>query len=102
MTKNDKSSAPRRTSTKEAVERSVPPREMREKVNVMALLADMYPRNGEDYAVHLFYRSKENRRNPFFSCTSKFLDSDNETAHLVINDNKYVVNIRTGVIRLEN
>lgn len=98
----NKSQGPRRTSTKEAVERSVPVRESREKVNVMEILADPYPRNGEDYAIHLFHRSKENRRNVFFTCTGKSMDNDNETAHLIINDNRYQVNIKTGVINSVN
>ena len=102
MNKPVKSSAPRRTTTKEATERSQPaPREYQKEINVMAILADPYPRNGEDYAMQLFYRSKQNRRNPFFTCHEKRLDNDNETAHLMINGSKYQINIRTGSIFTE-
>lgn len=99
---------PRRTSTKEAGDRNIPApvKEFRpyvnQNINVMAILADHHPMNGEDYAIQLFYRSKENRRNPFFTCTEKKMESDNETAHITVNSNRYQVNIRTGQINIEH
>lgn len=64
------------------------------KIDVMAILADQYPKNGEDYAVHLWYKS--HGHNPRFYVTEKSFNSDdNETAILVVNGQRWSINIRT-------
>jgi hypothetical protein len=103
--KNDKSVQPRRTSTKEASERNAPQPVVQQQeqailIDVMPILADPHPMNGEDYALQLFYKSKENHRNLNIQCTHKSLNQDNETATLVVNQKRYEVNIRTGIISL--
>ena len=89
----------RRTSTKEATKRSevVSEQSVQEqtKIDVMAILAEKYPMNGEDYAIQLFYKTN---RNAFMKVTAKCMDEDQETAHLEINGNRYKVNIRTAKI----
>ena len=92
----------RRTSTKEATKRiesntvvENTTTQPENKIDVMAILAEKYPMNGEDYAIQLFYKSN---RNPFMKVTAKCLDEDQETGHLEINGNRYKVNIRTAKI----
>jgi hypothetical protein len=87
--------APRRTSTREANDRSAP-FHRQESVNVMTILADKYPEKAEDYALHLYYLA--NKHNPFFQCTSQRLDANMEDVHVTINGSDYQINIRSGVI----
>jgi hypothetical protein len=62
-------------------------------VNVMKILAEPHPVDGEDYAIHLWY--KAHGHNPRFTVTEKSFDrSDNETATLVVNGERWQVNIR--------
>ena len=65
------------------------------RIDVMAILADPHPQNGEDYAIQLWYRT---HRNPRFTVTSKSIDADQEVASLVINGNRLLINIRTGKV----
>jgi len=83
---------PRRTTTREANERSAP----RSDINVMGILSDRHPARPEDYAIQLFYRA--NKHNPFFYCAEKRMDINMENAYLTINGAQYNINIRTGVI----
>lgn len=95
---------PRRTSLREVSEKSVSfqPPVTTEQIDVMAILAQRHPEKGEDYAIQLWFRS--NKHNPFFKVQSKQLDMDIESATfmelstLVVNNQMYKVNIRTGVI----
>ena len=93
-----KSPMPKRTSTKEATERNEKSVDVKyvPNINVMAILADAHPIRGEDYAIHLYY--KANRHYPFFNCTYKAMEDNNEDAVLVIDNIRYNINIRTGVI----
>jgi hypothetical protein len=91
---------PKKTSMKEVSHREeefIPqPRIDTTQINTMAILADPYPKNGEDYAVQLFYKTY---RNPHIRVTEKSLSDDLETANITVNDTKYTVNIRTGKIQ---
>lgn len=94
-----KSPMPKRTSSKEASERGHDKQaDLRvvHNVNVLEILTNYHPERGEDYALHLYYRS--NKHYPFFNCTFKSLNQNNEDATLVIDGKQYQVNIRTGVI----
>src|SRR5271154_1257854 len=91
-----KSFTPKRTSTKEAVERTEKPEPRQANINVMEILANYHPERGEDYAIHVFYRSK--RRNPFAICSYKAISENNEDATIIMDNVRYGVNIRTGVI----
>lgn len=66
-------------------------------INFMKIVAQDHPDCGEDYALQLWYKTY---KDAFAKCTSKTLDEDLETAHLVINEKHYIVNIRTGKINL--
>lgn len=62
-------------------------------INVMKILADPYPMEGEDYAIHLWY--KAHKHNPHFVVSEKtFNKEDNETATLVVNGERWQINIR--------
>jgi len=67
-------------------------REYIKPINIMDLINQSHPENGEDYALQLWYKTYHN---VFAKCTEKTLDDDLETAHLVIDKKHYVVNIRT-------
>lgn len=63
-------------------------------INVLKILSDPHPVEGEDYAIHLWY--KTHGHNPRFTVTEKsFNKDDNETATLVVNGERWQVNIRT-------
>jgi hypothetical protein len=89
---------PRKTSLREVSEKSVSFHTpvVTEAIDVMAILAQRHPEKGEDYAIQLWCKS--NKHNPFFKVQSKQLDEDMETATLVVNNQAYKVNIRTGII----
>lgn len=86
-TKNNR--MPRRTSTKEAAGRD-------RDINVMAILADRHPYLVEDYAIHLYYLTKNH--NPFFKVNDK-RTINSEVAELIVDGKTFVrVNIYTGDI----
>lgn len=65
-------------------------------INVLKILADPHPMEGEDYAIHLWY--KAHKHNPHFVVSEKtFNKDDNETATLVVNGERWQINIRTCV-----
>ncbi len=74
-------------------------KDMREyrNINIMDIISQQYPENGEDYALQLWYKTYHN---VFAKCTEKSLEDDLETAHLVIDNKHYIVNIRTFKITL--
>lgn len=62
-------------------------------IDVLSILADSHPMNGDDYAVHLWYKS--HGHNPRFNVSYKSISEDNENAILVVNGERWGVNIRT-------
>lgn len=90
---------PRRTTKAEAIERKVEKvEEKTDSINVMAILSDQHPLNGEDYAIQLFYKYVSHT--PYFKVTEKRIDENNEDAYLVVNEKRYSINIRTAKIQL--
>lgn len=69
----------------------------KEEINLMDIISKKYPETGEDYALQLWYKTY---KNVFAKCTEKNLDEDMETAHLVIDNKTYIVNIRNAKIVL--
>lgn len=66
------------------------------RIDVLSILADPHPYHGEDYAIHLWYRS--HGHNPRFTVSEKSMGEDCETATLVVNGSRYEINIRTAKI----
>lgn len=62
-------------------------------IDVLSILADPHPVNGDDYAVHLWYKS--HGHNPRFTVSFKSISDDNENATLVVNGERWAINIRT-------
>jgi len=88
-----KKSFPKRVETRETYREN-----KYERANVMKILADQYPADGADYAIHLWYKS--HGHNPRFKVTDKsFNTEDMETAMLVINDQRWEINIRTAAMK---
>lgn len=81
--------------------KKVAPKEFKEKqeykkdINLLQIVSQKYPETGEDYALQLWHKTYHDS---FAKCTEKVMDYDMETAHLTINAQHYVVNIRTGKI----
>lgn len=102
MVKRSESSvqtSPRKTSNKEVVQREES-HAHENKINTFSILADPHPRNGEDYAIQLFYKTYKNGyQKSNMRVTEKRLDEDMETAHITVNDVQYTVNIRSGKIQ---
>lgn len=62
-------------------------------IDVLSILSDPHPMNGDDYAIHLWYKS--HGHNPRFNVSFKTISEDNENATLVVNGERWSVNIRT-------
>ena len=87
-----KKSYPRRVDSRDTQDNKY------ERVNVMKIVADQYPADGADYAIHLWY--KAHGHNPRIRITERsFNTNDMETAMLNVNDERWEVNIRTGVFK---
>lgn len=91
-------SFPKRVDTKSLVESKQSGDFKPEKIDVMKILADPHPKEGADYAIHLWYKS--HGHNPRFQVQEKsFNTEDMETATLLIEGNRWAINIRTAEIK---